>query len=59
MQAFADVMIMQVIKQAVVTSLGHHGIKKGDSDFTDFYQNIYRGVVFALVCHHSRSVVIF
>ena len=39
-----------MIKQATVSFLSHRGIKKGDPEFTDFYQTIYRGVVFALVC---------
>ena len=42
--------LTQVIKQATVSFLSHRGIKKGDPEFTDFYQTIYRGVVFALVC---------
>ena len=38
-----------MIKQATVSFLSHRGIKKGDAEFTEFYQTIYRGVAFALV----------
>ncbi|KAI0688456.1 hypothetical protein BC835DRAFT_1419128 [Cytidiella melzeri] len=37
-----------VIKQATVTWLRNRGLKKGDTEFDDWYQAMYRGVTFAL-----------
>ncbi|KAI0785835.1 hypothetical protein C8Q75DRAFT_774720 [Abortiporus biennis] len=37
-----------VIKQAAVSCLGKHGIKKGEAEFNELYQSIYRGATFAL-----------
>lgn len=40
---------LQVIKQAAVSCLSRHGIRKGQPDFNELYQSIYRGVQFASV----------
>lgn len=38
-----------MIKQATVSSLAKHGVKKGDGEFQELYNTISRGVAFALV----------
>ncbi|CAL1712014.1 unnamed protein product [Somion occarium] len=37
-----------VIKQAAVSCLIRHGVRKGQAEFNEIYQSIYRGVQFAL-----------